>query len=189
MSPREEIARARMQRAREALGEADLLIGALRWRGALNRLYYAAFYAARAVLATRDLDSSRHSGVIALFQQHFVKSGAVLPAAARTLPRAFEARQSSDYADSSDPTEEAVRALRTGRRDAREPCQRCRCEGAVACRCVIGSASSLEADGPVGTGWPIGSTTGLASSYAAMSVPEPSRILPLNALPRRVKPT
>jgi hypothetical protein len=36
----------------------------------------------------------------------------VLPAAARTLPRAFEARQSSDYADSSDPTEEAVRALR-----------------------------------------------------------------------------
>jgi uncharacterized protein (UPF0332 family) len=62
MSPREEIARARMQRAREALGEADLLIGALRWRGALNRLYYAAFYAARAVLATRDLDSSRHSG-------------------------------------------------------------------------------------------------------------------------------
>jgi uncharacterized protein len=102
-----------MQRARESLAEADVLVAARRWRGAVNRLYYAAFYAARAVLAIRNLDSSRHSGAIALFQQHVVKAGSVPLDVARALPRAFESRQSSDYADTADPTEDDVRVLRT----------------------------------------------------------------------------
>jgi uncharacterized protein (UPF0332 family) len=108
-----EIARHRLERAHEALEEADVLIASRRSRGALNRLYYAGFYAARALLATRDLDSSRHSGVIALFQQHFVKTGAVPASVARTLPRAFEARQTSDYADGANPSAEDVRDLRS----------------------------------------------------------------------------
>ena len=54
--------------------------------GALNRLYYAAFYAARALLATKTLDSSRHSGVIALFQELFVKAGLISTDVARALP-------------------------------------------------------------------------------------------------------
>jgi len=32
------------------------------------------FYAAIALLATRDLSSSRHSGIISLFYKHFVRS-------------------------------------------------------------------------------------------------------------------
>lgn len=113
MSPGLEIARHRLQRARETVEEADVLIASSRWRGALSRLYYAAFYAARAVLATRDLDSSRHSGAIALFQQHFVKTGEVPTAVARTLPRAFGLRQTSDYADDADPSPDEVRSLRS----------------------------------------------------------------------------
>jgi uncharacterized protein len=72
-----------------------------------------AFYATRAVLAIRNLDSSRHSGVIALFQQHFVKTGAVPLDVARALPRAFESPQSSDYTDTADPTADEVRVLST----------------------------------------------------------------------------
>jgi uncharacterized protein (UPF0332 family) len=113
MSPEFEIAERRMQRARDAIREADVLIASQLWRGALNRLYYAAFYAARAVLATRDLDSARHSGTIALFQQHFVKPGSVPASIARVLPRAFESRQTSDYADGADPTAEEVLGYRT----------------------------------------------------------------------------
>ena len=77
----------------------------------LNRLYYAAFYAARALLATKALDSSRHSGVIALFQEHFVKTGLITTDAARALPRAFEKRQTSDYGDFSEPTRDEVLSL------------------------------------------------------------------------------
>ena len=45
-------------------------------------------YAARALLGLKRLDSSRHSGVIALFQEHFVKTGIVSPDIARALPQA-----------------------------------------------------------------------------------------------------
>ena len=55
------------------------------------------FYAARALLAVRELDSSRHSGVISLFQTQFVKAGLVATEKAKALPRAFEKRQKSDY--------------------------------------------------------------------------------------------
>ena len=89
----------RLGRAEETLGEGRALLAAGSLPGAVNRLYYAAFYAARAVLATRGLDSSKHSGVIALFNQNFVKSGQ-LPAELRSvLTRAFERRQDSDYGD------------------------------------------------------------------------------------------
>jgi uncharacterized protein (UPF0332 family) len=113
VSPLFEIARHRLRLAHETLADAAVLIAESRWRGALNRLYYAAFYAARALLATRDLDSARHSGVIALFQQHFVKTGVVPGAIGKALPRSFEARQTSDYADVTDADEETVRRLRT----------------------------------------------------------------------------
>ena len=78
----------------------------------MNREYYAAFYAARALLATRNLDSSRHSGVIALFQEHFVRTALVPADTARALPRAFEKRQTSDYGDFSEPSSAEVLALR-----------------------------------------------------------------------------
>jgi uncharacterized protein (UPF0332 family) len=67
VNPSDALAQHRIARAHAALQEANLLIEQEHFNGALNRVYYAAFYAARALLATRNLDSSRHSGVIALF--------------------------------------------------------------------------------------------------------------------------
>lgn len=112
MSAADALARHRIARARAALQEADLLIEQRHFSGALNRAYYAAFYAARALLATRNLDSSRHSGVIALFQEHFVRTGLIPTDTARSLPRAFEKRQTSDYGDFSEPSGDEVVSLR-----------------------------------------------------------------------------
>lgn len=106
------LARHRLQRARDTLGDADALLEAGRWASALNRLYYAAFYAARALLATVEVDSSRHSGVVAPFQQHFVRTGIIGEDVARVLPRALQKRQQSDYADYAAPTADDVSALR-----------------------------------------------------------------------------
>ena len=105
--------RHRLRLANETLQEAEVLLEASRWRGAANRLYYAAFYAARALLALRDLDSARHSDVIALFQRQFVKTNIIPADVARTLPRAFESRQTSDYADTVAVDERSVRQLKT----------------------------------------------------------------------------
>ena len=106
------LARHRLSRAHTALKEADILIEQGQFGGAINRIYYAAFHAARALLALRRVDSSRHSGVIALFQRHFVKTGVVSEEIARVLPRAFTKRQVSDYGDFAETSADEVSQLR-----------------------------------------------------------------------------
>jgi len=108
----EKLARHRLSRARDAFAEGEHLFARGSFNGSVNRFYYAAFYAARALLAVRELDSSRHSGVIALFQKHFVKSGLVPMETAKALPRAFEKRQKSDYGDFSEVTAQEAQAIR-----------------------------------------------------------------------------
>ena len=73
----EKLAAHRLSRAQDAFAEGDYLLTKKAFKGAVDRFYYSAFYAARALLAIRELDSSRHSGVISLFQKHLVKSGLV----------------------------------------------------------------------------------------------------------------
>jgi uncharacterized protein (UPF0332 family) len=92
----EKLARHRLARAKDAFAEGEHLLTKDACMGAVNRFYYAAFYADRSLLALRELDSSRHSGVISLFQKHFVKPGLITVDKAKALPRAFEKRQKSD---------------------------------------------------------------------------------------------
>lgn len=58
MTAQDALATHRLARAREALAEADPLISAKRWNGALSRLYYALFHAARAWLALKPHEPS-----------------------------------------------------------------------------------------------------------------------------------
>ena len=102
------LATYRLQRAKQAFAEGELLVKGNALYGAVNRFYYAAFYAARALLATKGLDASKHRGVIALFQQHFVKTGAVDATGAKILPRSFERRLNADYEDFATVDEAAV---------------------------------------------------------------------------------
>ena len=67
--------------------------------GAANRIYYACFYVVTALLLTRDLSSNKHSGVIALLNQHFVKQGLVAVDLGKFYSRMFDNRLESDYAD------------------------------------------------------------------------------------------
>ena len=62
-----------------------------------SRAYYAAFYAASALLLSDGLDTSKHSGVIALIHQHFVKSGKLNKEQGRNLNWLFELRSVGDY--------------------------------------------------------------------------------------------
>jgi uncharacterized protein (UPF0332 family) len=119
----EKLARHRLSRAEAAFSEGDHLLNANAFMGAVNRFYYAAFYAARALLAVRELDSSRHSGVISLFQAQFVKPGLISIETAKALPRAFEKRQKSDYGDFSDVTASEAQSIREGVADFLEQCE------------------------------------------------------------------
>jgi uncharacterized protein (UPF0332 family) len=67
------LSQLRLEKADKTLRDAGLLLSAGSHFGSINRSYYAVFYAARALLATKELDSPKHSGVISLFNQHWPK--------------------------------------------------------------------------------------------------------------------
>ncbi len=94
-----ELANHRLSVAFERLKAAELLFASGLYTDAVSRAYYAAFSAARAMLATKELDSRKHSGVISLFNQHFVKTGTVSREAGRVLMEARDLREEGDYND------------------------------------------------------------------------------------------
>ena len=119
------LAAYRFTRAKQAFQEGVVLAGQGSRYGAVNRFYYAAFYAARALLVTERLDSSKHSGVIALFQQHFVKTGLMDPGIAKILPRSFEKRQETDYEDFVSVSSATVDEIQQHVRTFIDACQAC----------------------------------------------------------------
>ncbi|MEA3340274.1 MAG: HEPN domain-containing protein, partial [Chloroflexota bacterium] len=64
---------------------------------AVNRAYYAFFYAATALLLTLDLTRSKHSGVMVTFRQYFVKPGTFSVRDSHAYGEAFELRNITDY--------------------------------------------------------------------------------------------
>lgn len=89
----------RLQRAEETLEEARMMQTAGHWNACANRLYYAAFYAVSALLVKDGFKASKHSGVKALFNRHYVKRGAVSKEMGRLYNRLFDLRQEGDYLD------------------------------------------------------------------------------------------
>jgi uncharacterized protein (UPF0332 family) len=64
---------------------------------AINRAYYAVFYAASALLRSRQIIRGKHSAVIAGFRQYFVKSGKIEAEYSDIYGRVMENRHTSDY--------------------------------------------------------------------------------------------
>lgn len=97
-----ELLRYRMRQADDSLREASILRNADAQRGAVSRAYYAMFYALLALLATKQLGTSRHSGAISLFDREFVKTGVFAPDLSKALHLAFDRRQIHDYGEMID---------------------------------------------------------------------------------------
>lgn len=90
--------RYRLEMAQATLKDARLLQegGGSPW-SVVNRSYYAMFYATLALLTSIGEGASKHGGVIALFDQHFVKAGTFPREMSKWLHRAFDLRQIGDY--------------------------------------------------------------------------------------------
>jgi uncharacterized protein (UPF0332 family) len=89
----------RLESAKEKLRAAEDLFEKGHYKDSVSRSYYAIFTASRALLATRQLDSSKHTGVISLFNQNFVKTGIVPKETSKWLERAKLYREQADYGD------------------------------------------------------------------------------------------
>ena len=84
-------------KAEDKLGVAQRLLAQSDFEDAISRAYYAAFYAAQALLLSEGLTSKSHGGLITLFGLHFVKTGKVDKKYGRFLSNLMEDRQQSDY--------------------------------------------------------------------------------------------
>jgi len=113
-----------MARALEALEAARLLLEAGSLAATINRAYYAAFYAACALLETRGMGSRSHAGLLTMFGREFVVPGLVARKHGRALHKLFERRQEADYGAFVDfdreTTTELVEAAEAFVADARE---------------------------------------------------------------------
>ena len=96
---KEELIRYRQKKASDTLEDAALLFHSGRLFSTLNRIYYALFYEVVALLLTADLSSAKHTGVRALFNEHFVKTGKVPVEAGRFYSKMYDFRQKGDYGD------------------------------------------------------------------------------------------
>ena len=89
----------------------SFFINASRYRATANRLYYACFYAAVAVLLTKRLQYSKHSAGISFFAKEFICTGQLSKDFSRTLHWAFNERQQDDYMPFVEMNGDEIRSL------------------------------------------------------------------------------
>lgn len=88
----------RMGRAKETLRDARLLHeNGGSPNSVVNRSYYAIFYAVLALFVTIEIEPSKHSGVVAKFDEMFVRQGIFPKEMSKILHHAFDMRQAGDY--------------------------------------------------------------------------------------------
>ena len=108
---RAELVAYKMLRARETLDEVVLQIKNELYHTAVNRLYYAGFYAVSALLINEGISARKHSGVKQMFGLHFIVTGKVDITLGDYYTYIFEKRQKGDYEDFIYFTEDEVTAL------------------------------------------------------------------------------
>ena len=94
-----DLSKYRYEKSVEQIKVAETLIQNEMYSVSLNRSYYAIFHAMRAVNALDDFDSSKHSGVIAHFNQYHVKTGEFGRNTSRIIRNAADLREQADYED------------------------------------------------------------------------------------------
>ena len=89
----------RITRAKETLKEVDLHIDNQLWATAINRLYYACFYAVSGLLLKNDIKVQSHAGTRQMFGLHFIKSDIIPKELGKFYSNIFNLRHTGDYDD------------------------------------------------------------------------------------------
>lgn len=94
-----ELSKYRLDTAEKTVRIAEICFENEGFRDAVNRSYYAAFYALRAVLALEGVDFKRHKDVIAYFNQHYVATDKFDREIGKRIGRLKTMREDCDYDD------------------------------------------------------------------------------------------
>jgi uncharacterized protein len=103
--------RYRLDKAQEVYQAACILYNASQWNSVINRLYYACFYSASALLLYKHISAKSHSGVIGQFSEHIVRSNIISIEEFRVYAKLLNWRSKGDYNDLFDFSKEDVQTM------------------------------------------------------------------------------
>ena len=101
MSPKisKELARHRLEQAKEDLKASKVLYDIKLFKSANNRAYYSIFHSMKAILALEPIDFERHKDVIAYFNKNYIHTEIFPKNMGRRISDASRIREDSDYDD------------------------------------------------------------------------------------------
>ena len=94
-----ELAKHRLEQAKEDLEAGKLLYDKNFYKSANNRAYYSIFHSIKAVLALEPIDFKRHKDVLAYFNKNYINKEIFLFIMGRKIQNASAIREDSDYDD------------------------------------------------------------------------------------------
>lgn len=101
----------RVEKSVQALKEAKDNVPLGNWSLVVNRLYYAVFYMALALLFKDNNIAKSHNGTYQLFNKEFITTGKLSKEEGRIYRKLFSMRNTGDYDDFFDWEEEDVKPL------------------------------------------------------------------------------
>ena len=94
-----ELAKHRLEQAKEDLEAGKLLYDTNFYKSANNRAYYSIFHSIKAVLALEPIDFKRHKDVLAYFNKNYINKEIFSRMMGRKIQNASAIREDSDYDD------------------------------------------------------------------------------------------
>lgn len=92
-----DLAKYKLERAREELDTAELLFKNEKLKAANNRAYYSIYYSLTAVLCLEPIAFKRHKDTIGYFNKNYVHTGLFPGEIGRNISKAAKVRHASDY--------------------------------------------------------------------------------------------
>lgn len=108
---RNDLAVYRMAKSKSTFSEIDLLVQNNLWNTAINRLYYACYYAVIALLISKEIETLTHTGARQMLGLYFIKTGIIEKDLGKFYSRLFDLRHTGDYEDFIDFSKEQVLEL------------------------------------------------------------------------------
>lgn len=108
---RKDLVAYRIERAHKTLEEVNVLLENGLLSTAVNRLYYAVYYAAIALMVKDGFTPNTHAGVRSLLGLHYIRTGKITRDIGSNYAILFERRQRCDYDDFIESTYEEITNL------------------------------------------------------------------------------
>jgi len=102
-----------LERAATKLSAAKILLREGYFDDAVSRAYYSMYFAARAILLTKDIVPKTHRGLISKFGLEFIDDGFIEKTYGKALNVAKEDREEADYSIICEITEEEAKSVIT----------------------------------------------------------------------------